>query len=343
MRQVRHIPLCCRVTSAATILLTCLVASELAWAESDGYGLFPVRNFQLIQTMFLGMQGDRATVLKKGGLDIRVELAETSNIFDQTLPNVTARIKVEQLRSGVFLRYGLTDHLEVAMEIPAYYRYEGFMNGMISQVERLTSGLSPPRASLKNVPFVYNLSLNGQTRFSGGDGQLALGDITLYGKYQLVKDHSWIPAVSLRAAVKVPSGDSGRFFGSGNTDLGIGLAVEKQIARRWFLYGNFNGMFPTGSVSTLSTHPYVSGIAGVEYLFTSNFGLTVQFDYYSSPFRNTGTNILDGAVTDVAFGFNYRVRSNLVWQVYGVENLDFTRDSAADFTLSTLMTYRFGR
>ena len=229
------------------------------------------------------------------------------------------------------------------MEIPAYYRYEGFMGGMISQVERVTSGLAPARASLKNVPFVYNLSLNGQTLFSGGDGDLALGDITLYGKYQLVKDYSWIPAVSLRAAVKVPSGDSGRFFGSGNTDLGIGLAVEKQIARRWFLYGNLNGMFPTGSVGTLSTHPWVSGIAGVEYLFTSNFGFTAQFDYYSSPFRNTGTDILDGAVTEVAFGFNYRVRPNLVWQVYGVENLDFTRDSAADFTLSTLMTYRFGR
>jgi hypothetical protein len=314
-----------------------------ASAELDGYGPFPVRNFQLIQVMFLGMQGDRATVLKPGALDIRIELAETANIFNQTLPNVTAQIKLEQLRSGLFFRYGLTERLEVAMEIPAYYRYEGFMNGMISQAERLTSGLSPPRAALKNTPFVYNLSRNGQTLFSGSDGQLALGDITLYGKYQLLKDQSWVPAISLRTAVKVPSGDSGRFFGTGHTDLGVGAAVEKRLFERWFLYGNLNGIFPTGSVATLSTHPIVSGLAAVEYLFTSNFSLTAQFDYYSSPFRDTGTKILDGAVTEVAFGFNYRLRPTLVWQVYGVENLDFTRDSAADFTLSTLMTYRFGR
>jgi hypothetical protein len=31
-----------------------------------------------------------------------------------------------------------------------------------------------------------------------------------------------------------------------------------------------------------------------------------------------------------------------LWQVYGVENLDFIRGSAADFTLSTVLTYRFG-
>lgn len=328
---------------ALMVVLLPTVLMERAWAELDGYGPFPVRNFQVIQLMFLGMQGDRATVLKKGALDIRVELAETSNIFNQTLPNVSAQIKLEQLRSGLFLRYGLTDRLEVAMEIPAYYRYEGFMNGMISQVERLTSGLSPARAAFKNTPFAYNLSLNGRTAFSGSDGQTALGDITLYGKYQLLKDQGWIPAFSLRTAVKVPSGDSGRFFGSGHTDLGVGAAVEKRIAQRWFLYGNFNGIFPTGSVSLLSTHPSVSGIAAVEYLFTSNFSVTAQFDYYGSPFRDTGTKILDGAVTEVAFGFNYRLRPNLVWQVYGVENLDLTRDSAADFTLSTLMTYRFGR
>ena len=327
----------------ALAVATVVLFHGAARAELDGYGPFPVRNFQLIQEMFLGMQGDRAKVLPKGALDIRVELAETSNIFNQTLTNVNAQIKVEQLRAGLFFRYGMTERLELAMEIPMYYRYEGFMNGMISQVERVTSGLSPARQALSKTNFVYNLSLNGQTTFSGGDGDLALGDITLYGKYQLVKEKDWVPAVSLRTAVKVPSGDSGRFFGSGHTNLGIGAAVEKRFGEKWFVYGNFNGVFPTGSVSTIPTHPAVTAIGAVEYLFTPNFGFTAQFDYYSSFFRNTGTDILDGSVTEATFGFNYRLRPNVVWQVYGVENLDFVKGSAADFTLSTLVTYRFGR
>jgi len=36
-----------------------------------------------------------------------------------------------------------------------------------------------------------------------------------------------------------------------------------------------------------------------------------------------------------------RLQQNVLWQVYGVENLDFITGAAADFTLSTVMTYRF--
>lgn len=332
-----------RILPALVALLAILAVGGRAAAEVDGYGPFPVRNFQPIQLLFLGMQGDRAAVIGKGALDIRVELAETSTVFDETLPSVTAMVKMEQLRSGLFLRYGLTDRLEVAMEIPLLYRYRGFLNGVISQVERLTSGLSPARAALKNTGFVYNLTKSGQTLFSGSDGQLGLGDITLSSKYQVVTEQGWVPGLSLRLAVKVPSGDEGRFFGSGHADVGAGLAIEKKIADRWILYGNVNGIVPTGKVAGLSVNPEMSAIAAIEYLWTPAFSLVAQFDYYSSPFRNTGTQILDGSVTEVVVGYNYRLRPNLVWQLYGVENLDFITGSAADFTLSTLVTYRFGR
>lgn len=325
------------------VFIAALGGGVRASAETDGYGPFPVRNFQSIQLLFLGMPGERAAVLRKGALDIRGELAETSTIFNETLPAITARIKMEQLRSGLFFRYGLTDRLEVAAEIPALYRYRGFLNGAITQVERLTSGEAPARGQLKNVGFAYNLSKNGRTLFSGSEGQLGLGDISLYGKYQILTEQAWAPAVSLRLGVKVPSGDEGRFFGSGHTDLGAGLAVEKKLWDRVILYGNFNGIFPTGTVAGLSLSPAVSAVAAIEYLWTPAFSLVAHFDYFTSPFRHTGTEILDGSVTEVVVGYNYRLRSNLVWQVYGVENLDFTRGSAADFTLSTVMTYRFGR
>jgi hypothetical protein len=265
-----------------------------------------------MQLLFLGMQGDRAAVLKRGALDLRVELAETSTIFNENLPSITTQIKMEQLRSGLFFRYGLTDRLEVAMEIPSLYRYRGFLDGVISQVERVTSGLSPARAQLKNVDFIFNMTKNGNTLFSGSEGQLGLGDITLSSKYQVLMEQTWTPAVSLRFAVKVPSGDDSRFFGSGHTDLGAGLAVEKKVWDRVILYGNFNGIFPTGPVAGLSVSPAVSAIAAVEYLWTPAFSLVAHFDYFSSPFRNTGTEILDGSVTEVVVGYNYRLRSNLV-------------------------------
>ena len=54
-----------------------------------------------------------------------------------------------------------------------------------------------------------------------------------------------------------------------------------------------------------------------------------------------GTQVLDKGVTESVLGFSYRLTQHLLWQGYAVENLDFITGSAADFTLSTVLTYRF--
>ena len=333
-----------RLTQAArwvAALVILLVAGE-AEAGADGFGPFPARNFQPFQLLFLGMFGDRAEVVGKGALDVRVELAETSTVFNEQSAGVNARVKVEQLRTGLYLRYGLLDRLEVGIEIPVLYRYRGFLGGAITATERATTGLAPARNALKGTGYVFNLSRDGQTVFGGGEGELGLGDITLISKYQFLSQSPRVPAVAVRFAVKVPSGDSSKVFGSGHADVGLGLAVEKSLATRWILYGNVNGIFPTGTVNGLTVQPAVRALAAAEYLWSPAVSFVAQFDYYSSPFHGTGTEILDDGVTAATVGFNYRLRKNLLWQVYGIENLDFITGSAADFTLSTLVTYRFG-
>ncbi len=323
------------------VLLACSLCSGQVAARAEGFGPLPVRNFQPIQLLFLGMPGDRAEVLKKGRLDVRVELAETSTVFNEHTAHASVVMKFEQLRSGLLLRYGVLDRLEVGIEVPALYRYRGFMEGIITATERATTGLSPPRAALRDRGFAYDLTVGGQSRFSGTDGGLGLGDTTLLGKYQFLSQSGVLPAVSLRLAVKMPSGDEGRFFGSGHPDVGVGLAAEKTVAGRWILYGNVNGVFPTGRAGGFALRPFMSAIAAVEYLWAKDLSVTAQFDYYASPFHGTGLKLLDRGVTESAVGFTYRLRPNVLWQVYGVENVDFIRNSAADFTLSTVVTYRF--
>ena len=309
---------------------------------AEGFGLFPVRNFAPFQQLILGMFGDRAAVIPKRVLDIRVELAQTAAIYSEASPTGTASVKFETLRTGTFFRYGLTDRLEIGMEIPVYYRWDGFMNGLITEVERLTGGVGKPRVVLGDTDFAFNVTENGQTLFEGANGAGGLGDITLITKHQVLLETARIPAVSTRFALKLPTGDTGKFFGSGHVDVGIGLAIEKTVYNRWVLYGNVNGVFPTGSVSGLSLNPVVSTIGGIEYVWSPNLSLLAQFDYYSSPYRNTGTRILDNGVTEAVVGFNYLLRDNLLWRVYAVENVEIIDVAAADFTLSTVLTYRFG-
>jgi hypothetical protein len=343
MACVRHRRLLTQFILAAVAML-----ADWGTIQAEGFGPFPVRNFQPFQLPVLGMPSDRAQVLKKGTVDVRMELANTSAIFkEETNPPffalTRATVKFETLRSGLYLRYGFTDRLEVRLEIPALYRYEGIMEGAITATERAFAEMTRARAALRQTGFAFNVSRDGRTFFSGGDRALGLGDMTVLGKYQVLVENDRLPAVALRFALKAPTGDEGRFFGSGHPDVGVGIAVEKAVLPRWILYGNANGVFPTGTVSGLTLHPVFSAVAAVEYLWTPSLSFVAQFDYYSSTYRNTGFKLLDRGVTEIAAGFNYRLRHNVLWQVYGVENVDVITGGAADFTLSTVLTYRFSR
>ena len=160
-------------------------------------------------------------------------------------------------------------------------------------------------------------------------------------KYQLLTEGAAMPAVSLRGAVKLPTGDQADFFGSGSPDFGLGLAVEKLVAGRWMLYANLTGVVPTGTIAGFGLRPTLSGLAVIEYLWSENLSITTHFDFYSSPFYGTGINAFDQGITESVLGFSYRVVPHFLWQVYAVENLDFNTGSAADFTISTVFTYRF--
>jgi len=160
-------------------------------------------------------------------------------------------------------------------------------------------------------------------------------------KYQLLTEGAAMPAVSLRGAVKLPTGDQADFFGSGSPDFGLGLAVEKLVAGRWMLYANLTGVVPTGTIAGFGLRPTLSGLAAIECLWSENLSITTHFDFYSSPFYGTGINAFDQGITASILGFSYRVVPHFLWQVYAVENLDFITGSAADLTISTVFTYRF--
>lgn len=327
-----------RVVFLALILS---IFSQPVPVGAEGFGPFPVRNFQAFQQMVLSLPGDRAAVVKPGTVDMRLELAETASIYNDNTPQTSVNVKFETLRSGLFLRYGATEKLELGLEVPVLYRYQGFMNGAITATERATTGLNPARTAFKNNNFLFNVTQNGQTIMNGGPGAMGLGDTILMSKYQFLTEGAAMPAVSLRGAVKLPTGNQADFFGSGSPDFGLGLAVEKLVAGRWMLYANMTGVVPTGTIAGLGLRPTFSGLAAIEYLWSENLSITTHFDYYSSPFHGTGASALDQGVTESVLGFNYRVVQNFLWQVYAVENLDFITGSAADFTVSTVFTYRF--
>ncbi len=305
-----------------------------------GQGLAPIRNFQPLQGLSLQMPVDSAMPLKSGELSLRANFAETSTILRESNATGNAILKFGQLRSAFDIRYGTAmEGVEVGLELASIYRHSSGLDGLVTAVESLVGRSTPLRKQLKTTGYAYSLGV-GNTLLNPPNDTFGLTDIVLHAKALMVAEGRYAPAMSLRVAFNVPVGDRTRAMGTGITDLGVGLSLQKTFWNIVAIYVNLNEVLPTGHYLGLALRGYFTTVTGVEFMTTPKFSITGQFDYYQSPFGNTGLKLLDHGVTEAVLAFGYRFTPNLLWQIYGVENLDFIRDSAADFTLGTALTYR---
>jgi hypothetical protein len=310
-------------------------ADQLFWSG----GPFPTRNYNPVQLMILSLPIEKATTVPRGGVDIVLEAAESSAVMYESHPDAEVQIKFETFRSSLTLKYGLPYQLEVSLEIPFYVRWTGVLDPFIIWTEKTFSNPNPDRDHFTEGQFGgYTITHNGETIVSGENNQSGIGDIILSAKYVVLSEGPRRPALAARLAVKFPTGDFSKQFGSGEFDVGIGLALQKTVWNRLSLYVNQNIVFPTDKFAdtNLSLNPVSTTGGAAEWQWNSWFSTVVQLDYYTTPFHGTGTNALDNTVFEIAFGVNVRFGHHLLWQLYGIENFNVPEsEAAADFTLGT--------
>jgi len=324
--------------------ITGLVPARLALAFTEGGGPFPTRNYNPVQLLFLSLPPEKAAPIPRGGYLFSVEVAESNTILTESTNRVDATLKFETFRSALHLKYGLTNRLEVGLEIPYYYRNGGFFDPFIVNIENNFGTLNPDRIHFKNDKFGgYEITQDGELILSAEDHQSGVGDISFSGKYLILQEDSRQPAVSLRIALKFPTGNFDKAYGSGKADIGVGLVVEKSLGSRWLVYLNQSVVDPGDDFgsSDLTLRAFYSVALAVEFMWTAAFSMVGQFDYYTSPFHGTGGRVLDNGVSEVAFGFNYRFNPHFFFQLYGIENFPIPRGAYADFTLGTNIAVQF--
>jgi Protein of unknown function (DUF3187) len=324
--------------------ITGLASARPAFPFAEGGGPFPTRNYNPVQLLFLSLPPEKAVPIPRGGYLFSLEVAESNTILTESTTRVDATLKFETFRSALHLKYGFTNRLEVGLEIPFYYRNGGFFDPFIVNVENNFGTLNPDRIHFKNDEFGgYEITQDGEVILSAEDHQTGWGDISLSGKYLVLHETPRQPAVSLRVALKFPTGSFARAYGSGKADIGVGLVVEKSLVSRWLVYLNQSVVDPGDDFgsSDLTLRAFYSVALAVEFMWTAAFSLLGQFDYYTSPFHETGGRVLDNGVSEVAFGFNYRFNPHLFFQLYGIENLPVPRGAYADFTLGTNVAVQF--
>jgi hypothetical protein len=210
-----------------------------------GGGPFPVRSLSPMQLLFFQFTPERAVPVAHGTWQMRFDLVEANVLARDQRQEDSFLFDFELTRANLALQYGAFDRLAVELEIPFLYTWKGFLDDFIKGFER-TTGFKPEiRFERPQHLFSEVLQKDGRTALKGTSGAVSIGDIAISAKALLRDETRWSPAIAARAALKLPTGDEDRALGSGEVDLGLGLALEKTLGPTR-IYFNAGLTIPTG-------------------------------------------------------------------------------------------------
>jgi hypothetical protein len=131
----------------------------------------------------------------------------------------------------------------------------------------------------------------------------------------------------------MPTGDDDRTFGSGETDWGFGLLLEKDL-KALSLYLNADVTFPGEAFDDagVSLREFYTIMFGVEYRFRPGWSVLSQLNYLTRPFEHTNIDLLDKRIFEILVGLHYEAGEKIFIQAGGVEDIFDSANASADFT-----------
>ncbi|MDP6115248.1 MAG: DUF3187 family protein [Planctomycetota bacterium] len=333
-------------------------------AEDNRGGLagpIPLRIISPTRVLFYQLNPEKAETLGKGNWGFRFEFSESNTNQPVKAParEFEINVNMELSRFNLGLKRGLTDSTDIGVELPLMFMHGGFLDNFIKSTEDFFLSPKPRRYfeayeqfGFRQNGFDYRLSRNGVTFLDGEDGLFGIGDAALSLKQRIVEQGGVNPSISLRAALKFPTGDKNDAFGSGRIDAAVGLAAD-WVLKKWGVNLNVNTTFPFGTEpvnSGLDTQPTIGGHVEIEYRTSGKYSWHLQFAATNSPFTldvNRGPSDLladdadpiTGAIMQITPAFAWRPRPHMRLMLGVVEDFLSSENAAADFTFFLAFDY----
>ena len=167
-----------------------------------------------------------AQLITSNSMLFSVQLEAVSNFTINQEGNEAVHIDGETYRANVQFRYGLTDAIELGIDMPYISHQGGGLDGFIDQWHDFF-GL--PDGGRSNVPedlINYRYRYGTNTLVDIDQASEGVGDVSLSVGYQL--SDSKLRQWAVRGGVKLPSGDADSLTGSQSTDLFVGIHLSDQ-------------------------------------------------------------------------------------------------------------------
>jgi hypothetical protein len=280
--------------------------------------------------MFLQLPFEDAAVLPPGRLAVGLQLLYTNHFISDTTQTLVADIDFESAAVTPSVRYAVAPGVEVQAALPVYVNYGGFLDGWIENVEAFFGANSPGRLFIARNRSVFRMQRPDGAGFDVQGTQAGLGDAWAAVKAAVIDAEAEGLALSVRGAMKVPTGAPG--FGSGTVDFGlggmlgwtggpVGLRVQADV------------FLPTGDLQGvgLGTRVYGAAQFGAAFQVGEVVALHAQMSAHLSPVWSD-MKFISYWTFYVLLGATFRLGPAGAIQVGVAENV-FTPTRGADFSM----------
>lgn len=308
-----------------------------------------MENGRPYQATFLHLPAQNPDVLLRNKSQFGLQFDIANNLLIPSVSNGSVvHEDFETGRAKVEFRRGLGRGLELGVATQYFVRDGGSLDNLISFYHRLLGikgdGEDNPQGRdnvARNQDLLFFKDANGNViKVGGGSG---FGDTTLSVKRQLSQGKF---ASAARLGFKLPTGSSGRVFGSGGFDFGMGLDARYAFTNNLALFGNVAAHKYGGSDLPNTKASGAQGGLGLEWKAGKNSSIVAQIDAQTRTIT-TGNRFADGTPVLASLGYKRRVSENkTLWASFS-ENGDYHNFKAPffgnigpDFTLSAGLELR---
>lgn len=315
---------------ALSLGLVALASIAPAWAEP----VFPVDNQAGLARSFALPELGAAEVRTPGHPLWRLALDWSNEFVVKQNTNESLTEDGETQRYALYYARGLGNGFELNAELPLLITGGGVLDGIIQNWHDFWGLPNGGRQDAPHDRYLFQYVRDNRTLLKVDQGTAGLGDLELGAGWQA------LPALALRAMVKLPTGDAGKLTG-GNAGGALWADYDPfKGSARWFGFLSLGASYNARSeVLSAQQRRFVGfGGGGAGFRIFRPFALMAQLYGHTPLYSGSEIGALTRDGLQIAFGgrydFNARTQLNLGFQE------DLSVDTAPDFSIHLDVTLR---
>ena len=285
------------------------------------------------------------TLVPAGKLDGRFGIDLANSDSGAWLPRETLELDGETHRYTVALRYGLTDRVELGLDIPYIDFNGGILDGFMDDFHKAIGRPTTQNPAKEKNRIVFYYARNGVAEIDSRMRNSGFGDLMLSVAVPLLRgEGASSRSVALRAALKLPTGDPDTLRGSGGTDFSLRIAASDGAtlsAWRITLYAAGGVLFMgKGEVLTEQQRNFAGfGTVGFGWSALDWLALKLQLDMHSAFYRDSDVVVLNSDVYQLAGGFSFALPRDTTLDLCMSDNVG--EETSPDITFHLDVRKRF--